>query len=166
MVLIIETVSIIANINIGAYWATFDPNQRRKRGKAQDDFHAEDKSMSSFGGNYLSKCYLEYWEKRNARATVKKNLVVLTDDQVEKRLERQKQLKEEKDRKDEEEQERLQKKLDESMIGKEIYQGIYLGSKHAAKNLEFFEKCSVKSVVNMTTEIKNYHESNGIEYLK
>ena len=52
-------------------------------------------------------------------------------------------------------------------MGKEVFKGIFLGGKHAAKNWEFFEKSQIRAVINVTSEVPNYHEKNGaVKYIK
>ncbi len=76
-------------------------------------------------------------------------------------------MREEARKKGEENHDRLARKMEEEKIGKEIFSGIFLGGKHVAKNWEFFEQYKVRSVVNMTSEVPNYHSAKGsVKYVK
>ena len=121
-------------------------------------------SFSSF--SYFS--YQDYWNKRNARVQIpKKPAPQLTDEQLAKRAEKLARSREEHRLREDAAHERIARKQEEARVGKEVFKGIFLGGKHAAKNWEFFEKSQIRAVINVTSEVPNYHEKNGaVKYIK
>lgn len=57
--------------------------------------------------------------------------------------------------------------MDEEYISIKIRDGLFLGNKHTAADLEFLLANRFKYVLNCTAEVKNYFESSGyIKYMK
>lgn len=138
----------------GSYWATFDPNQRRKKERVLSDISMTDD---------------DYWNKRNTRVVQRKPpppAPPISDELIAKRKERLQQIKDENRKREQDEHDRLSRKQEEARVGKQIFTGVYLGGRHAAKNKDFFVDHNIKSVINVTTDIPNYHENDGIIYKK
>eukprot|EP00026_Physarum_polycephalum_P009162 Phypoly_transcript_09274.p1 GENE.Phypoly_transcript_09274~~Phypoly_transcript_09274.p1 ORF type:complete len:446 (+),score=116.32 Phypoly_transcript_09274:66-1403(+) len=143
-----------ANVELdGSYWASFDSGIKRKKERVLADLTTVDS---------------DYWIKRNARAQVpKKPTQPLTDEQRAKRAEKLARSREEHEAEQQEAHERILRKQEDARMGKEVFPGVFLGSKHAAKNWEFFEKHKICGVVNVTSEVPNYHQDKGsVTYMK
>ena len=125
-------------------------------------------SSLSFSFSSFSYSYQDYWNKRNARVQIpKKPAPQLTDEQLAKRAEKLARSREEHRLREDAAHERIARKQEEARVGKEVFKGIFLGGKHAAKNWEFFEKSQIRAVINVTSEVPNYHEKNGaVKYIK
>jgi len=149
----------LANTNFtpeldGVYWVNFNPSAKRARPSVAFAFSKEDQ---------------EYWSTRNAKKA-KKVEREETEEQKEKRLEKQRTKREEGWQKRMEEDERIRLKEEKSKVGKKIFEvegfNLFLGGKKVAKNKSFFQENGITAVVNVTSELENFHTGHGVQYLK
>jgi len=133
----------------GSYWAGFDPNASRAKPRKELTVYEND---------------LKFWDSRNQRKPKKIEKVEETDEQKQRRIEKQRIKQEECIRIRDETDKRLREKENNSKIGKEIFPGVFLGGRNVAKNIQFLHEKNIKFVVNVTKEVNNYHEDVGITY--